>query len=161
MMGGRAAEELFFGEITTGAQNDIAQANALARRMVTEFGMSSLGHISVGEGDMIGVKRSAQIDDVTHRLVEDAYARARDIVTERRVALAAIAEHLCEVETMDGHELDRWLESYPPSPGDDVQPRAAGSDSSLQALSRSPIPYVRAGYLSQPRRPRRPVPRRW
>jgi cell division protease FtsH len=114
IMGGRAAEALFFDEVTTGAQQDIAQANAIARRMVTEFGMSPLGHICVGEGDVIGSDLAAKVDEATGALVEEAYARAQAIVTARREALAAIAEYLYEVESMDGDELDTWLEQYPP-----------------------------------------------
>jgi cell division protease FtsH len=113
MMGGRAAEDLFFDEVTTGAQQDIQQANAVARRMVMEFGMSPLGHISVGEGDFIGSELAARIDEATAALVEKAYATARAIVSERREALAAIAEHLYEVESLDGDELDEWLDAYP------------------------------------------------
>ena len=113
IMGGRAAEELFFGEVTTGAQQDIAQANAIARRMVTEFGMSELGHICVGEGDLVSPDLAARIDAAVRGLVETAYARARVLVTARQAALAAIADHLYEVETMDGHELDTWLDRYP------------------------------------------------
>jgi cell division protease FtsH len=113
IMGGRAVEELFFEEVTTGAQQDIQQANAIARRMVMEFGMSPLGHISVGEGDIIGAELAARIDEATGALVEDAYRRARALVNERREAVAAIAEHLCQVETMDGSELDSWLVAYP------------------------------------------------
>ncbi len=117
IMGGRAVEELFFDEVTTGAQQDIQQANAIARRMVTEFGMSPLGHISVGEGDIIGTELAARIDEATGTLVEEAYQRARTIVNARREAVAAIAEYLCRVETMDGSELDSWLVAYPADEG--------------------------------------------
>jgi hypothetical protein len=69
-------------------------------------------------------------------LVEEAYAKALNIVSERRVALAAIAEHLCEVETMDGDELDRWLEKHPSSHGKEseldcwleIRPSARGDE---------------------------------
>jgi len=113
IMGGRAAEELFFHEVTTGAQQDIQQANTIARRMVMEFGMSDLGHICVGEGDMVSPDLAARIDATVRGLVEAAYTRARALVTARQAALAAIADHLYEVETMDGHELDTWLARYP------------------------------------------------
>jgi cell division protease FtsH len=84
--------------------------------MVMEFGMSPLGHICVGEGDVIGAELATKIDQATRDLVEDAYATARGIVAERKGALAAIAEHLIEVESMDGDELDAWLAAYPPQP---------------------------------------------
>ncbi|HZS89113.1 MAG TPA: hypothetical protein VFE42_16685, partial [Chloroflexota bacterium] len=87
------------------------------RRMVTEFGMSPLGHISVGEGDIIGTELAARIDEATGTLVEEAYQRARAIVNARREAVAAIAEYLCRVETMDGSELDSWLVAYPADEG--------------------------------------------
>lgn len=113
IMGGRAAEELFFDEVTTGAQQDIQQANAIARRMVTEFGMSQLGHICVDEGSFISPDLAAKIDEATGALVEQAYARAQAIVMARRGALAAIADHLYEVESIEGDELDDWLAAYP------------------------------------------------
>src|SRR5690348_14535944 len=109
LMGGRAAEELIFGEVTTGAQQDIQQANAIARRMVTEFGMSRLGHICVGEGDVLSPELAWQIDQVTRELVEEAYARAHAILEAIRPTLVAVADHLCVVETIDGAELDTWL----------------------------------------------------
>ena len=113
IMGGRAAEELFFGEVTTGAQQDIRQSNDIARRMVVEFGMSRLGHIFVDGTTMIGPELGSRIDEVALELVEEAFARARAIVAERKTALAAIADHLCAAETIEGHELDEWLERYP------------------------------------------------
>ena len=133
MMGGRAAEDLFFGEVTTGAQQDIQQANAIARRMVTEFGMSPLGHICVGEGDVIGGELATKIDDATRDLVEEAHATARRIVAERKAALAAIADHLIEVESMDGEELDAWLAAYPPQPMTPPVAPQTGSPAGVQA----------------------------
>jgi ATP-dependent Zn protease len=82
--------------------------------MVMEFGMSPLGHICVGEGDVIGSELAAKIDDATRDLVEEAHATARRIVAERKAALAAIADHLIDVESMDGEDLDAWLAAYPP-----------------------------------------------
>jgi cell division protease FtsH len=113
LMGGRAAEEVFFGEVTTGAQQDIAQANAIARRMVSEFGMSPLGHLCIAEGTPLSPELAAQIDAATVALVQEAHERATALVQQRHAAIAAIADHLCVVETMDGAELDRWLERYP------------------------------------------------
>jgi ATP-dependent Zn protease len=84
--------------------------------MVMEFGMSPLGHICVGEGDIIGGELATKIDDATRDLVEKAHATACRIVAERKAALAAIADHLVEVESMDGEELDAWLAAYPPQP---------------------------------------------
>jgi hypothetical protein len=62
---------------------------------------------------MISPELAASIDEATRTLVENAYAQALAIVTERRAAVAAIAEHLCEVETIEGDELDHWMAAHP------------------------------------------------
>jgi cell division protease FtsH len=115
LMGGRAAELLVFGEASTGAQQDIVQANAIARRMVMEFGMSTLGPICVNEQTGISPELAAQIDEATRALVLEACERALDVLAPRRPALAALAEHLIEVETIDGTVLDEYLAVHPPS----------------------------------------------
>ncbi|HEV2580552.1 MAG TPA: ATP-dependent zinc metalloprotease FtsH [Ktedonobacteraceae bacterium] len=112
-MGGRAAEELIFGDITTGAAQDIEYVTTVARRMVCEFGMSPLGLLSLKkEGDggaSISADTAARIDREIAALVDAAYATALDILRERQEKLVAIATHLMEVETMDGAELDAML----------------------------------------------------
>jgi cell division protease FtsH len=129
LMGGRAAEELVFGEVTTGAQQDIVQANGIARRMVMEFGMSELGHISINEHTGVSPDLAARIDEATRALVEDAYQRARTVLTQRRSVLAAIADHLIEVETIEGEELDAFVEADASGAND--------ADSALHAVPRS------------------------
>jgi cell division protease FtsH len=112
-MGGRAAEELIFGDITTGAAQDIEYVTKVARRMVCEFGMSPLGLLALkgdGEGNAtIGPELSARIDREIAALVDAAYATALDILREKKHKLVEIAEHLMEVETIDGAELDAML----------------------------------------------------
>ncbi len=112
-MGGRAAEELIFGDITTGAAQDIEYVTKIARRMVCEFGMSPLGLLALkGDGDgnaTISPETTARIDREISALVDAAYARALDILREKKHKLVEIAEHLMEVETMDGAELDAML----------------------------------------------------
>ncbi len=112
-MGGRAAEEIIFGDITTGAAQDIEYVTSIARRMVCEFGMSPLGLISLkgdGEGKgIISAETAARIDREISALVDSAYNTALAILGEKRDKLAQIAEHLIEVETMDGAELDAML----------------------------------------------------
>jgi cell division protease FtsH len=112
-MGGRASEEIIFGDITTGAGQDIEYVTDIARRMVCEFGMSSLGNVALkadAEGNTsISAATAAKIDEEIRLLVDQAYATALSILRERKDKLIAISEHLIDVETIDGAELDAML----------------------------------------------------
>ena len=112
LLGGRAAEEILLGpdDITTGGADDLLKATQLARRMVTELGMSGLGVRVVESGeqgapqihsDELGRRVDAEVDG----LLDDALGRARTILVARRPLLDALAERLLEVETMSGAEL--------------------------------------------------------
>jgi cell division protease FtsH len=125
MMGGRVAEEIVFGHVTSGAESDIKKATQLARRMVTQWGMSQrVGPVSMGEnnelvflGRDLGERRNyseqmaSLIDDEVRRFVEEAREVARKILTERRVILGQLADRLISEETVEGGELDRMLPS--------------------------------------------------
>ena len=111
-MGGRASEEIIFGDITTGASQDIEYVTNVARRMVCEFGMSPLGNVALKTedgGTPISAETAAKIDKEIAFLVEQAYATALNILRERKDRLIAISEHLIQVETIDGSELDAML----------------------------------------------------
>jgi len=112
-MGGRAAEEIIFGDITTGASQDIEYITNIARRMVCEFGMSPVGLVAFkAEPDgtsTISAETAARIDREVALLVDQAYNTALNILREKKDKLIAIAEHLVEVETIDGSELDAML----------------------------------------------------
>ncbi|MBO0782718.1 MAG: ATP-dependent zinc metalloprotease FtsH, partial [Ktedonobacteraceae bacterium] len=112
-MGGRAAEEVIFGDITTGASQDIEYVTNIARRMVCEFGMTPLGNIALktdAEGNMmISAETASRIDAEISKLVDQAYSTALNILREKKEKLIAISEHLIEVETIDGTELDAML----------------------------------------------------
>ncbi len=112
-MGGRAAEEIIFGDITTGASQDIEYVTSIARRMVCEFGMSPLGNVAYKadpEGNtMIGVEIAGKIDKEVSFLIDQAYQTALGILREKQEKLMAISEHLINVETIDGEELDKML----------------------------------------------------
>src|SRR5256886_2713647 len=112
-MGGRAAEEIIFGDITTGASQDIEYVTNIARRIVCEFGMSPLGLISFkAESEStspVSAETAARIDKEISFLVEQAYETALNILNEKRAKLITIAEHLIEVATIDGSELDALL----------------------------------------------------
>ena len=132
MMGGRAAEELAFGDVSTGAHNDLERASETVRQMVCRFGMSeSLGPVTFGRAGQsrflaaagLGEERNfsedtaRQIDAEVRKLLEEQHARARQVLTRRRAALDTIASRLLEVETLDRPELERLVA--------DSSPRAA------------------------------------
>ncbi len=118
-MGGRVAEDIVFGDVTSGASGDIRMATGMARKMVCEWGMSDkLGMVEYGEhedyvflGRDISKARdysesTAQIIDAeVKELIDNAYARARKILTENRLKLDAIAKALIEYETLDGSQI--------------------------------------------------------
>jgi cell division protease FtsH len=112
-MGGRASEEIIFGDITTGASQDIEYVTGLARRMVCEFGMTPLGNISVkpdADGNLqISSEMAAKIDREISALIDQSYQTALNILTEKKEKLIEISEHLMKVETIDGSELDSML----------------------------------------------------
>ena len=123
MMGGRLAEELFLGTMTTGAGNDIEQASELARKMVCEFGMSGLGPITFGKkeeqiflGREISQHRdfsedtAIKIDSEVRRLVDESYNAAKGILENNRQALSDIAGALLEREVLDAHEVQMIIE---------------------------------------------------
>ena len=125
ILGGRVAEELIFGDMTSGASDDIGKATKLARRMVTEWGMSDkLGPLTFGHkeelvflGRDLGEQRNyseeiaGEIDQEVHRLVDAGYQRARKILTERREKLVHLAEYLKQEETIEGWQMDAVINS--------------------------------------------------
>src|SRR5919109_1194543 len=114
-MGGRAAEEIIFGDVTTGAKQDIEAATGIARQMVCEFGMSDrLGLVTLhrrsdGENQFFSELTAADVDAEIKALTDAAYRQACEILRRQRQTLIAIAEHLQVVETIDGDELERLL----------------------------------------------------
>jgi cell division protease FtsH len=129
--GGRAAEELVLGSITTGAGNDIERATELARKMVCEWGMSEkLGPMTFGKKDeeiFLGrdftqrtdysETTAVQIDTEVRRLLMDAYERAKLLLRRNVAALHRVAEALLERESLDGAEIDEIVQSLGGAPG--------------------------------------------
>jgi len=123
MLGGRAAEEMVFSELTTGAGNDIDKATMLARSMVTEYGMSSLGPINFGpqqdvvewgrgaymEPTPVSPEMQAKIDAEVGRIVNEGYEKALGILKKHRKKMDAVVEKLLEVETIDGEEFEKIM----------------------------------------------------
>ena len=123
LLGGRAAEKLMLGDISTGASNDIERASHIARKMVTAYGMSEkLGSIAfeswhdevfigktMGQTRSYSEKTAAEIDDEVKAIIDRAYARCEEILTARREALTVVAEYLLAHETMTGEEFERMV----------------------------------------------------
>ncbi len=135
IMGGRVAEELVFGDVTTGASNDIRQATNTSRRMVCEWGMSDkLGMVGYGEHEdyvFLGrdISRSRDYSEATaleidlevKRFSDEAYEKAKRLISENREKLEGIAKALLEYETLDGAQIrdiiDHGRMMNPPKPG--------------------------------------------
>ena len=128
-LGGRVAEEIIFGEQTTGAQNDFEQATSLARRMVTQWGMSHLGPLTFGRrdeqvflGKELGVHQdyseetAIAIDKAVHDIVTDCYKKARNILETNLEGLKLLADALLERETLVTEDIDEILGPRPQLP---------------------------------------------
>ena len=132
LLGGRSSEEIFFQDVTTGASNDIERATRIARAMVTEYGMSSLGPIqyesntgSVFLGrDYTNTQKNFsaavadEIDKETRKIIEDAHQQAVKIITERKDDVILIAETLLEEETITEEQILYLLEHREMPKGD-------------------------------------------
>ncbi len=128
LMGGRIAEEIYFGDnnVTTGASNDIERATELARAMVCEYGMSDLGPLTFGKKDeQIFLGReinqhrdysedtAIKIDDEVKKIINKQYELARDVITENSDALVRLSEALLEHETLDSVQIRRVVAGLP------------------------------------------------
>ena len=124
LLGGRVSEEIIFGDISTGAQNDLQRATDIARRMIMEYGMSQkLGpltyvseprsaHLDLGLGSRdreFSEKTAQQIDEEIAGIIEETHQDVRKILTQRRSMLEKLAKILLEKESIEGEELERFL----------------------------------------------------
>ncbi|MBF6613982.1 MAG: cell division protein FtsH, partial [Chloroflexi bacterium] len=135
-LGGRAAEEIIFGDITTGASNDIERVTEMARMMVTRYGMSDrLGLVALGRKEelvFLGREISEQrnysdeiafeIDKEVRSLVDEAYASAKEILTTYKNKLVEISELLIEKETLDATDFEALFEGIPRPERNEQQP---------------------------------------
>ncbi len=123
MLGGRAAEEVVFNEQTTGAHNDIQQATALAKNMVTQYGMSDeFGLMSTASVQHeyldtpvftdCAPETAALVDQEVKRLLQEAHASAKQLLTDHRELLDEISEYLLAKETITGEELMSFVKAY-------------------------------------------------
>ena len=122
LLGGRAAEEIVFNELTGGAASDISQATRIARQMVIDFGMSELGPIYLGpqmettewgrswvQSADLSPEMQAKIDQQVKKIVDEAHKQALDILKKSRKKLSVIAEKLIVKETLEGEEFERLM----------------------------------------------------
>ncbi len=141
-MGGRIAEELFIGHITTGASNDIEKATEIARAMVCQYGMSDLGPLAYGKkeeqiflGREIAQHRdfsedtAIKIDQEVNRIVSEQYAKAKGILESNREAMERLTEALLEHESLDNAQMRRVIAGLPLE-GDDKAPSTTDDDGS-------------------------------
>jgi cell division protease FtsH len=157
LMGGRVAEEITFGELTTGAGNDIERATDIAHKMVCEWGMSKkLGPLAFGKREeqiFLGreinrtrnysEKTAESIDSEVRTIVEHSYDVAHDLISTKKHTLGAIAEALLEQETLDGTQIDSLIAGSPlptpaPSSAPSARPETPG-DKSTRDDSKAPI----------------------
>ncbi len=137
-LGGRIAEELVLGDISSGAAGDIKQITKIARHMVCDWGMSPLGPVAYGDNhdtvflgrditrnENVSEETARQIDREIHRIIDEQYTRSTKIIGDRRTELAKIAEALLEHETLDGRQVLEILQFgeirspfAPPPPAD-------------------------------------------
>jgi cell division protease FtsH len=170
LLGGRTAEELIFGDPTTGAHDDIKRATEIARAMVTEYGMSSLGPQQLGRsngepflGRDMGHEANysdqvaADIDAEVARLLDEAHAEAAEILSLHRSTLDRLADALVEHETLADPELQAILGHLDPWPGPSesqgrtprtVLPRSSSAGSS--PATREPVASAEADRRVEP-----------
>src|SRR5438128_298430 len=158
--GGRVAEELVFGpeKVTTGAAQDIQHATDIARRMVTQYGMSdTIGPIAVGDREAeiflgrevvqrreISERTAELVDTEVKRILGDAYERAKTVLLDHRDALDRLAAALLERETLDREEVEmvvagRPLPPVPPPPAAPAAPTAEGTAREKTPAARGPV----------------------
>jgi len=122
LLGGRAAEQLKFKELTGGAASDIDKVTRLARRMVVDYGMSNLGPIYLGpqmetadwgksyfQPTELSEELKAKVDSEVKRIVDEAYAKALQLLQKHKVVLDKVAAKLVEIETLEGDEFERLV----------------------------------------------------
>ena len=138
LLGGRAAEDLIFGEFTTGAASDLEIASTMAREMVTQFGMSELGptifqpHPQFGiwpimgpEASQVSPELAAKIDKEISKIIDEGYERARDVLAKHKAKLDLVSKTLLEKETLERDEFEK-LVGPPRQAGEAGKPTSDG-----------------------------------
>ncbi len=161
LMGGRAAEEIVFEMVSTGASNDLKQATEIARAMVCTFGMSDrLGPVSfdhedsavflgreIGSAPKHGAAKAEEIDAEISRILREGYDRAKGLILGKRAVLDRIAESMLERETLDLVELKLLLDGkpLPPLPRPDPAPKVRRTSADKKSKSDVKVPFGEKG----------------
>ena len=156
LFGGRIAEEIFMKQMTTGASNDFQRATDLARRMVTQWGMSDvLGPMVYGEeegeiflGRQVTTHKNMsestmqKVDAEIRRILDQQYALARELIEKNSDKVEAMTKALLEWETIDAAQIDEIMAGRPPSPPKPATdlPKRPGDDSTPDAAPTAPAP---------------------
>jgi cell division protease FtsH len=154
ILGGRVAEEIVFGEITTGAANDFEKATELARKMVTEFGMSDkLGPLTLGTKhgpvflgrDLVESRNYSdeiayEIDKEVRRIIDECYSRARAVLTDHQQVLERIAKALLERESLESDELDILIAGETLPPDIPAAPPVPAATQEVKSFPRDAVP---------------------
>ncbi len=161
-MGGRVAEELYIGRITTGASNDIERATELARSMVCTYGMSDLGPLAFGKkeeqiflGREISQHRdfseetAIKIDQEVQRIIHEQYERARTILSDNKVAMESLTQALLERETLDSVQIRRIAAGLPlDDTGSEIGSDGGGTPATKAEDETSKNPFKKTPILS-------------
>ncbi len=136
LFGGRIAEELFMNQMTTGASNDFKRATEMARRMVTEWGMSDMGPMVYGENEgevflgrqvtthqNMSEETLKSVDREVRNIIDGQYALARRLLEENRDKVEAMTKALLEFETIDAHQIEDIMQGRPPRPPKPAAPK--------------------------------------
>ncbi|MGQ9684782.1 MAG: ATP-dependent zinc metalloprotease FtsH [Thiobacillaceae bacterium] len=154
LFGGRIAEEVFMHQMTTGASNDFQRATDLARRMVTQWGMSeALGPMVYGdeEGEIflgrsitthknVSEETMRKVDAEVRRIIDEQYARARKLIEENRDKVEAMAQALLKWETIDAEQIDDIMAGREPRPPKPVSPPPSSRSDTPSAPAPTPRP---------------------
>jgi cell division protease FtsH len=136
MLGWHAAEDIIFNELSTGSHSDIEQATKIARKMVTEYGMSEkLGPRTYGRREELiflgrevdeqkdySEETAREIDKEVQAIINEAQATAHRVINENRTQMEQLAQELMAKETVEGEELERIFSGQPPVPAGQVSP---------------------------------------
>ncbi|MFA4015148.1 MAG: hypothetical protein RUDDFDWM_000221 [Candidatus Fervidibacterota bacterium] len=144
LLAGRVVEEIIFGEVTTGAQSDLEQASEMARRMVCEFGMSSLGPMTLGRRtgpiflgrDLVEDRNYSEamaneIDREVKAIITECYERAKRLVEQNKDILERIVERLMEKESLSGDEIDQIIAEMRGKTTSEVQTASVTTDATI------------------------------
>jgi cell division protease FtsH len=173
-MGGRVAEEIVYGEISTGAQNDLEKATQIARAMVTQYGMSEkVGPLSLGQDDpnaiffgggpRISGGTAEKIDEEVSRLLAEAHDQAERLLNQHRELLDSLSALLLVTETIDGDDLEAYTSGTKPIPNaeqlrehEEAKERASSAAAAAAVAERAPEP-ARTPTIGMPPAPPMPT----